>query len=107
MASQRVKLIVYVPVSHADAVRYALGEAGSGVIGEYSFCSFTTKGVGRFLPSAHAKPAIGSAGILEEVEEESIEVVMPRYVVKDVIQKMCAAHPYEEAAYEVIALEDF
>lgn len=50
----RVKVIVTVPVAHADAVRKALGDAGAGVFGNYKHCSFSVVGTGRFLPTQGA-----------------------------------------------------
>ena len=67
------RVTVHVPVASADKVRDAIGKAGGGTIGNYGFCSFSTKGVGRFLPLKGAHPAIGEVGKLEEVNEESIE----------------------------------
>jgi hypothetical protein len=55
-----VKVVVFVPVSHADNVREAMGKAGAGEIGHYSYCSFTTKGIGRFLSAEGDTPAIGN-----------------------------------------------
>jgi hypothetical protein len=39
----RVKINTTVPLTHVDVVREALGKAGAGQIGEYSFCSFLLK----------------------------------------------------------------
>jgi hypothetical protein len=96
-----VKLIVFVPESHADAVREAMGKAGAGKIGKYSFCSFTTKGIGRFLPEDGANPAIGSVGKLETVEEERIEVACTKKHVHDVIKAIKSVHPYEEVVVDI------
>ena len=41
--SLKYKFVVFVPTSHADKVREAIGQAGGGKIGKYTFCSFTTK----------------------------------------------------------------
>ena len=54
----KYKLIFTVPSTHADATRKAIGEAGAGKLGNYSFCSFTTKGIGRFKPEEGARPTI-------------------------------------------------
>jgi len=62
---KRYKIVVYVPEAQADAIRHALGEAGAGAIGNYSHCTFSAKGVGRFLPLAGANPAIGEIGVME------------------------------------------
>ena len=72
--NEAVKLVVFVPLSHADDVRQALGEAGAGKLGNYSFCSFSSHGTGRYKGNKNSKPFIGKAGQLESAEEERIEV---------------------------------
>lgn len=96
-----VKLVVFVPEKNADEVRQALGEAGAGKIGEYSFCSYSLKGVGRFKPSDNANPHIGSAGKLEEVDEERIEVACEKEQAADIIKVIKAVHPYEEVVIDI------
>lgn len=98
------KIVVTVPVAAADKVRQAIGEAGGGKVGNYSFCSFSVRGVGRFLPGEGAHPAIGEVGKLEEVEEERIEVNCADDLVASVITAIRAAHPYEEPAIDVYSL---
>lgn len=100
----KVKIATFVPRKNADAVRQALGEAGAGVIGEYSFCSYSVIGVGRFLPSEKANPYIGLTGKFEEVEEERIEVICDRDKAKAVIVAMKTAHPYDEVAFDIYPL---
>lgn len=100
----RVKIVTFVPVSHADVVRNALGDAGAGQIGEYSYCSYSVVGKGRFTPSSRANPHIGAAGQSGIVEEERIEVECERSVARAVVAKMKAAHPYEEVAFDVYVL---
>lgn len=102
--ADKYKLVVFVPLSHADQVREAMGAAEAGKIGKYSYCSFSCKGVGRFKPEEGANPAIGEVGKLEEVEEERIEVVCDKQIVGDVIAAMKKAHPYEEIAYDLYQL---
>ncbi len=102
----RVKLITYVPPSHADKVRQALGQAGAGTIGEYTYCSFSSVGQGRSIPSDKASPFYGQNGELSIEPEERIEVVCERGKAKAVIASMKTVHPYEEVAYEIIALID-
>ena len=99
-----IKIAVFVPASHADAVRKAFAEAGAGHIGAYDFCSFTTKGVGRFCPLKGSKPFIGEQGKIEEVEEERIEVLCPSEILEKVLKAVRAAHPYEEPAIDVYPL---
>jgi hypothetical protein len=95
------KIVVFVPLSHADALREAMGQAGAGRLGNYSYCSFSTRGVGRFRPEQGAQPAIGQVGKLEEVEEERIEVTCDTSCVREVIAAIRRVHPYEEPAFDV------
>lgn len=99
-----VKIVVFVPLTHTSVVRDAIGEAGGGVIGNYTHCSFSVKGVGRFKPQKGANPSIGEVGKLEEVEEERIEFVCPRDKAKEVISAIKKVHPYEEIALDIYPL---
>ncbi len=102
--SEMVKLVVFVPETHADMVRKAMGEAGAGVVGHYSFCSFSVKGTGRFKPEKGAHPAIGQIGKLEEVSEERIETVCEKKDLEKIIKAIKSVHPYEEIALDVYPL---
>ncbi len=101
------KIVVYTPMSHASSVRQAMGEAGAGKLGRYSFCSFSSKGVGRFLPEEGARPAIGEVGIFEEVEEERIEVTCHQDIVGNVVAAIKRVHPYEEIAMDIYPLQEW
>ncbi|MBI3638666.1 hypothetical protein HY227_02920 [Candidatus Wolfebacteria bacterium] len=103
--SNKVKIVVFVPESHTDVVREAMGKAGAGKIGNYTFCSFSSKGTGRFKPEDGAHPAIGEVGKLESVHEERIEVVCDRNLLGDVITAIKKVHPYEEVAIDIYPLE--
>lgn len=98
------KLFVFVPLTHADQVREAMGAAGAGKIGNYSFCSFSSRGIGRYKPEKGASPTIGEVGKLEKVEEERIEVVCDEGIIGNVVAAMKKAHPYEEIAYDLYQL---
>lgn len=100
------KLVVFVPIAHADEVRGAIHKAGGGLIGKYSHASFSSRGIGRFKPEVGANPAIGKVGKIEEVEEERIEVLLEEKQAKAVITAMKVAHPYEEVAYDLYTLTD-
>jgi len=106
METKNVKFVVFVPFSHADAVRQVLGEAGAGKIGNYDFCSFSSRGTGRFRGNEKTNPAIGEAGKYEAVEEERIEAIVPRGILKEVLGKVKSVHPYEEVAFDIYPLED-
>ena len=99
------KLVVTVPLTHADILRDAIGKAGAGKLGNYSFCSFSSSGTGRFKPEEGAHPHIGEVAKLEAVEEERIEVTCDKEVLQDVIDAIKSVHPYEEVALDVYNLE--
>ncbi len=103
-AATMYKLAVFVPQTHADLIREAMAKAGAGHIGAYNSCSFSSKGEGRFRPDEDATPFIGKAGELEVVKETKVEVVVTEHAVSAVLHAMKATHPYEEVAYDLIAL---
>lgn len=100
----QVKIVVFVPKTHTDIVRTAMGDAGAGKIGNYSHCSYSVDGVGRYKPMEGAKPFIGTVGKFEEVEEERIECVCDKAKAKEVIAAMRKVHPYEEVAFDIYPL---
>ncbi len=101
---ETVKLVVFVPETHADIVREAMGKAGAGIVGDYKYCSFSVKGTGRFIPLDTAHPFIGKVGNLEEVEEERIETVCYKKDLEKIIAAIKKVHPYEEVALDVYPL---
>jgi hypothetical protein len=105
--SSQYKIVVYVPVASAPAIREAIGSVGAGAQGNYSYCSFSVTGVGRFKPEMGARPAIGQIGTLEEVIEERIEAACDQHLLREVIAAIVAAHPYEEPAIDVLPLENW
>lgn len=101
------KLYTFAPQDAADKVREALFAAGAGDIGKYRECSFNTTGKGTFKPDADANPAIGKAGGPREwVDEVKIEVLVQRHKEARVLKALFENHPYEEVAYEFIALQN-
>jgi dinuclear metal center YbgI/SA1388 family protein len=101
------KLYTFAPVDAADKVREALFAAGAGDIGKYRECSFSSGGKGTFKPDADAGPAIGQAGGPREwVDEVKIEVLVQRHKEAKVLKALFENHPYEEVAYEFIALQN-
>lgn len=105
LETKNVKLVVFVPLSHSDIIRKVLGEEGAGKIGNYDFCSFSSIGKGRFRGNEKTNPAIGEAGKYESVEEERIEVIVPRSILESVIKRVKEVHPYEEVAFDIYPLE--
>ncbi|MEY4384256.1 MAG: hypothetical protein RI995_1798, partial [Bacteroidota bacterium] len=100
------KLSFYVPIQQQDIVRNALHEAGAGNIGEYSSCSFTVEGEGRFTPSVNSNPTIGVTNQAEKVHEVKIEMIFPKHLENIILQALINAHPYEEVAYFIHSLDN-
>ncbi|GKU79698.1 Nif3-like dinuclear metal center hexameric protein [Paenibacillus sp. L3-i20] len=99
------KLVVFVPESHHEAVLEAIWRTGAGEIGNYDNCSFNIKGTGTFKPGEGTSPFIGSQGKLEKVDEVRIETIVPHSIHRKTVQAMLKAHPYEEVAYDLYAVD--
>lgn len=104
LAGKLVKLVVFVPQSHADVVRNAMFGAGAGQIGNYDECSFHVSGTGTFRPGNAARPYLGEKGLREEAEELRMEVILPEYSASAVLNAVKKVHPYEEVAYDLYPL---
>lgn len=104
MASEQLKIVVYVPVSHADLVRKAIAESEAGRIGNYDSCSFSSRGIGRFRPLEGSEPYVGEAGKVEEVEEERIEFICEEAHLEPTLKEIMRVHPYEEPAMDIFPL---
>jgi dinuclear metal center YbgI/SA1388 family protein len=103
-AGERFKLVTFVPSDATVKVLDAVADAGAGVIGEYTHCSFRVRGTGTFIPSAGAHPTVGQRESFNEVDEDRLEVVVPRERLRAAVTALRDAHPYEEPAYDVYLL---
>lgn len=103
---ERVKIFVTIPVESVTAVRNAVCEAGAGVIGNYTYCTSSTKSTGTFKPNDKANPYIGKNNNLEFVLEETLEFICDVDKVKNVLLELRKAHPYEEPAIDIYPLMD-
>ena len=95
------KLVVFVPKEYSEKVSKTIFEAGAGVIGNYSNCSFSSNGIGTFLPENGAIPFEGEVGKTSVVNEVRLEVLVSNHKISKVLEAMIEAHPYEEVAHEV------
>lgn len=102
---QLMRVVTYMPRTHADAVREAIGKAGGGKVGNYSHCSFSTTGTGRFIPLDGSNPALGAKGRLEMVEEDRIEFYCDRTLLEKVATAIREVHPYEEVPIDASEIE--
>ena len=101
------KLSFFVPQSHVEVVKSAVFAAGGGRIGAYDHCSWQVLGLGQFRPLDGSQPFIGQAGLVEQVEEWKVELVVSDELIGVVVAALKQSHPYETPAYEVWRLEDF
>ncbi|MES2894348.1 MAG: Nif3-like dinuclear metal center hexameric protein [Bacteroidota bacterium] len=100
------KLVTYVPHSHAAQVRDAVVAAGAGEIGQYSECSFNSKGEGTFKANDGAKPFVGQVGLRHTEQETKIETIFLAWKEGEIRRALINAHPYEEVVYDIYPLEN-
>jgi dinuclear metal center YbgI/SA1388 family protein len=103
---QLMKIVAFVPETHAETLRKALFKAGAGHIGNYKSCSFNVEGFGAFLPEENTHPFVGTPGFLHTEREIRIETIFPAFRKTAIIQALLAVHPYEEPAFDIYALEN-
>ncbi|MBV6288396.1 YqfO family protein [Pseudomonas aegrilactucae] len=101
------KLAFFVPPSHVEQVKSAVFAAGGGRIGAYDSCAWQVLGQGQFRPLSGSQPFIGQHGVVEQVEEWRVELVVEDALVGPVVAALKASHPYQTPAYEVWQLADF
>ncbi|MEO6251799.1 MAG: Nif3-like dinuclear metal center hexameric protein [Ferruginibacter sp.] len=100
------KLFTFVPIEFAENVRSAIFNAGGGHISNYSECSFNMAGQGTFKPGEGSNPFTGKRGIRHTEDEIKMEIIFPAWLEQGIMKALQAAHPYEEVAYDIIALEN-
>lgn len=100
------QLSVFVPKDQSQQVKEALFAAGAGNIGFYDECSFTVGGSGTFKPIEGSNPFSGQQDIRENADEDMISVIFEDYKQGRIIAAMKAAHPYEEVAHQIYALDN-
>jgi hypothetical protein len=100
------KLYTFVPIAKVDAVSEALFAAGAGHIGRYDQCSFRQAGEGTFRGLEGAKPFVGTVGNRHREAEWKLEVLYPAPLETAILQALRSAHPYEEVAYDLVALSN-
>jgi len=100
------KLVTFCPISEADNVRNAIFEAGAGMIGNYSECSFNVEGTGTFKAAAGSDPYVGEIGKQHHEPEVRIEVIYPLNMERRILASLVEAHPYEEVAYDIYPLSN-
>ena len=101
------KFVFFVPESHVEQVKSAAFKAGAGKMGCYDQCAWQVLGEGQFRPLNGSDPYLGRENKLEGVKEYRVEMVCSEACIREVVDAFKASHPYEEPAYDVIALVEF
>jgi dinuclear metal center YbgI/SA1388 family protein len=100
-AGEWLHVAVYTPEEAVEAVSEAAFNAGAGWIGNYRECMNRTPVLGQFRGTEGSRPAIGSPGKLEVVDEAKLEFFCEAARLNDVLAAVRAAHPYETPACAV------
>lgn len=100
-------IYVYVPTSHLEPVKQAMLKAGAGNYNNYDNCCWQTKGFSQFRALEFSTPFLGEKGKVHKEEEWKLEVIVDDEKIREVIDAMKKAHPYEVVAYSVIKMADF
>jgi len=106
LSANQYKISVFVPGDHVEEVADAIFNAGGGIIGEYSRCSFRTGGTGTFFGSNKTTPFLGEKGKQEQVSEIKLEAIADSWKLGGIISAVINAHPYEEPAYDIYPLKN-
>jgi hypothetical protein len=103
------KLSFYVPESHLEPVKNALFAAGAERYQAYDQCCWQVLGQGQFRPLENSRPYLGREHQLEKLEEYKVEMICEEAVIKNAVQALLGAHPYEQPAFEIyriLSIED-
>jgi len=108
------KLVTCIPVMPEDytaQIRTRLGDfgltkrtTGVGIVGLYSHVSDYAKATANFVPLEGTNPFIGAQGVLESVESDRFEMIVPESMLEKTVEMLIAIHPYEEVEYDVYPL---
>ncbi|MFN8242035.1 MAG: Nif3-like dinuclear metal center hexameric protein [Bacteroidales bacterium] len=101
-----MKLVTFIPLENVDQVSKAVFNAGAGVTGNYDNCSFRVEGTGSFRGNEDSNPYKGVKGDVHSEPEIRFETVLFARDSRRVVKALLEAHPYEEVAYDLIALEN-
>ena len=99
-----VKLAFFVPKEFEEKLLNKLFQLLDFKIDNYSCVSFRNYGTGTFKPHQSAKPFIGEANEICNVEEVKIEAVIKKNEIAKIIPALKSAHPYEVMAYDIYPL---
>lgn len=100
------KIVVFVPTEAVATVEKAMCDAGAGRFGNYDSCTYSMSGEGHYRPLEGADPWAGNVGEKHSEPEVRLEALVHKALCGRVVAAMIKAHPYEEPAFDIIALEN-
>ena len=99
-----VKLEIFIPETHLDALKTALMSVDAGHIGNYDACLSFSRVMSSWRPLPGASPYLGSEGRLSCEPELKVEVTIRAERMAETIRAIRAVHPYEEPVINAIPL---
>jgi len=104
--SALVKLVVYAPKTHMDAMLDLMHAQGCGSFGDkkYEGCAFLTFGHGTWIALKGSKPFKGRLNKREMVQEVKIETTCQASHADHMVKLLRSIHPYEEPIIEIYPL---
>lgn len=104
--SELYKIVVFTPKEFTEKIKEVISANGGASIGNYDRVFFQMKGEGTFKPGDATEPFIGTSGVIEKVNEDRIETVVPSWKLNNIIEVVRSVHPYEEAVIDIYKLEN-
>ena len=98
------KLEIFVPEDYFAAVRQALWSVDAGHIGAYDRCLSWSRVESCWRPLEGTNPFLGTQGELCQAQELKIEVCCRREQLRETLEAIRRAHPYEEPVINVLPL---
>ncbi|MFK0570553.1 hypothetical protein [Endozoicomonas sp.] len=95
------KICVMVPSLFLEPVKEAMFMAGAGRYGPYDCCCWQTPGTGQFRPLEDSQPFSGKPGEIHSEETWKVEMICEQRFLKQAIQALRQAHPYEMPAFDL------
>ena len=99
-----LKLEVFIPETHLDALQTVLREVDAGHIGNYDCCLSYSRVMSTWRPLAGTNPCIGKENTVSCEPELKVEVTIRTERMKETMEAIKLVHPYEEPVINVIAL---
>ncbi len=99
------KIVVFTPGEYVSTIRNAMVQAGAGVIGDYTDCSFKIEGSGTFRPGSQAKPFFGKPGEFSQVAETRLEMIVSENNLSKVSEAVLTSHPYQEPVMDIYPIQ--